>query len=126
MEIAQVVLMERLAMAETEDQAQFFRIEYASICDEIKRRQWICQNILARPNFKPSDYPLPFEIRTPPNRTLTEEEFGYYDEMEKKLRKRDSQASEAYLERLKDVEAPEEKEQIYKDQERYVAWSNAI
>ena len=37
MEIAQVVLTERLAMAETEEKAQFFRIEYTSICDEIKR-----------------------------------------------------------------------------------------
>ena len=37
MEIAQVVLTERLAMAETKGQAQLFRTEHASICDEIKR-----------------------------------------------------------------------------------------
>ena len=104
MEIAQVVLTERLAMAETKDQAWLFRIEHASICDEIERRKWICQNILARPNFKLVDYPVPFKIRTPPNRTLTDEEFDYYYEMEKKLRRWDSQASEAYLDRLKDVE----------------------
>ena len=126
MEIAQVVLTERLAMAETKDQAQLFRIEHASICDEIERQKWICQNILARPNFRPADYPVPFKIRTPPNRTLTDEEFDYYYEMEKKLRRWDSRASEAYLDRLKDVETPEEKEQIYKEQERYVVWSNAI
>ena len=46
--------------------------------------------------------------------------------MEKKLRRWDSRASEAYLDRLKDVKTPEEKEQIFKEQERYVAWSNAI
>ena len=57
---------------------------------------------------------------------MTDEEFDYYYEMEKKLRRWDSRASEAYLDRLKDVETPEEKEQIYKEQERYVAWSNAI
>ena len=126
MEIAQEVLTERLAMAETKDQAQLFRTEHASICDEIERQKWICQNILARPNFRPADYPAPFEIRTPPNRTLTDEEFDYYYEMEKKLRRWDSRASEAYLDRLKDVETPEEKEQIYKEQEKYVTWSNAI
>ena len=57
---------------------------------------------------------------------MTDEEFDYYYEMEKKLRRWDSWASEAYLDRLKDVETPEEKEQIYKEQERYVTWSNAI
>ena len=57
---------------------------------------------------------------------MTEEEFDYYYEMEKKLRRWDSRASETYLDRLKDVEIPEEKENIYKDQERYDTWSNAI
>ena len=126
MEIAQVVLTERLAVTKTKDQARLFRIEHASICDEIERQKWICQNILAKPNFKSADYPVPFEIRMPPNRTLTDEEFDYYYEMEKKLRRWDSRASEAYLDRLKDVKTPEEKEQIYKDQERYVVWSNVL
>ena len=66
------------------------------------------------------------KIKTPPNRELTTEEFDYYIEIEEKLRKWDGWAQKAYLDRLKDTENPQEKEQCYKSQERYVAWSQSI
>ena len=78
------------------------------------------------PSFTPIDYPEQFEIKTPPNRELTTEEFDYYIEMEKKLRKWDGWAQKVYLDRLKDTETSQEKEQCYRNQERYVAWSQSI
>ena len=72
------------------------------------------------------DYPEQFEIKTPPNRELTTKEFDYYIEMEEKLRKWDGWAQKAYLDRLKDTENSQEKEQCYKNQEIYVAWSQSI
>ena len=44
----------------------------------------------------------------------------------RKLRKWDGWAQKAYLDRLKDTENSQEKEQCYKNQERYVAWSQSI
>ena len=126
LEIAQTVLTERLTLAEDGDQRQLLRAEYASICDELNRRKRLCQDMLAVPSFIPMDYPEQFEIKTPPNRELTTEEFDYYLEMEEKLKRWDGWAQNAYLDRLKDIENSQEKEQCYKSQERYVAWSQSI
>ena len=85
----------------------------------------MCQEILARPDFTPSDYPEQFRIRTPPDRDLTIEEIEYYIEMEEKLKKWDERAQRAYLDQLKDIETSDERRRCYKSQERYVAWSHA-
>ena len=125
LEIVQVVLTEKLVMAKTDAQVRLFRAKYASICDEFNRQKWICQDILARADFTPSDYPEPFKVKTPPNRNLTMEEIDYYIEMEEKFKKWDEWAQKAYLDWLKDIETSEERRQCYKSQERYVAWSHA-
>ena len=126
MEIAHTVLVERTSLAETKEQLQLFRTEHASICDELQRRRRICQDILCRPNFTPPGYPDPFEMKTPPPRALTSEEFEYYFGIQEKLERWDRRATGVYVDRLKDIETPEEREQVYKDQERYVAWSDAM
>ena len=114
LEIAQAVLAERLTLAEDREQRQLLRAEYASIRDEFNRQKRICQEILAIPNYVPMDYPEQFEIKTPPNRELTTEEFDYYIEMEEKLRKWDGWAQKAYLDRLKDTENSQEKSNAIK------------
>ena len=81
---------------------------------------------MCRPNFTPQGYPDPFEIKAPPERALTTEEFDYYCEMQEKLNRWDTRASGVYIDRLKDIETPEERAQVYKDQQRYVDWSNSI
>ena len=81
---------------------------------------WLCQvshQLITQNNLRK---------KTTPNRELTTEEFDYYIEIEEKLRKWDGWAQKAYLDWLKDTETSEEKEQCYRNQERYVAWSQAI
>ena len=57
---------------------------------------------------------------------MTDEEFDYYYEMEKKLRIWGQLGIRSIFRQIKRCQNPEEKEQIYKEQERYVAWNNAI